>query len=63
MSRRRFGVDEALSRILDDSQEYESSGDEVLDGENDLDETDELILVIDHQFTETTQRPIPIDSP
>ena len=36
----RFGVDEALSKVLDDSQEYDSSGDECLDGADDLDETD-----------------------
>ena len=36
----KFGVEEALSRILEDSQDYDTSGEECLDGVDDLDETD-----------------------
>jgi hypothetical protein len=39
-TRKRFGVDEALARILEDSEGYESSGEENLDGNDDLDDTD-----------------------
>jgi hypothetical protein len=39
-TRKGFGVDEALARILEDSEGYESSGEENLDGNDDLDDTD-----------------------